>query len=510
MKFNYFVEYIEIQNGINVLLEMSNLLLKEAIMSQYIQESGQTATANTSQTNNNPSGSTSGGTAQPNPEIQAMQQRWAQNAQMSQNIANMHPNQPSQQPQNNPTTSTQASNQQANAKKVGFMKKAGSVIMGLLKKTKDLVTNQAAKQQNEETEKKMEASAQMKQQNPSLKERMLNWAQKSSWDQEEGFQDAWRDQVPRLRDMLTHFIETDTVKSPFGPGMLELVGKIVDAGMMFGNNNAGNAANALADESRWNQNRTNDDKHHIRSMMAGTWGSANSARDFKQYQQQMVSDEMIAQVPMNEYKMFVDDCIDKLQELNKVLDALEMQLKNILDQQGEEDPGKDYYQNNTSGNVDPMVGVQNALQAIQELTKTVSTFFSMKMANEWVFNEYYRVMQVHATQAGNTNAPAQPLYMNQSNMPSNVNPNLTNQQKGGLLPSGVTNHMQDTSPSASGINPWNNNNQYNHDVNTPIGMNEVGYNNLDYGPYANRQAAKRHDAIIQNGPKIDFSDIGGI
>ena len=40
LKFNYFVEYIEIQNGINVLLEMSNLLLKEAIMSQYIQESG--------------------------------------------------------------------------------------------------------------------------------------------------------------------------------------------------------------------------------------------------------------------------------------------------------------------------------------------------------------------------------------------------------------------------------------------------------------------------------------
>ena len=221
---------MEIQENINVLLEMSQLLLKDMIMTQYIQEA-----VNVPQTENTPSSQAyANGNAKPNPEIQAMQEKWAKNAQIANNISSSN-NQQSSSTSTNMNTKSQPDKQ----KKVGFIKKAGNIISGLINKMKDLVMNKAAKEQNEQTEKKMEASVQLKQQDPTLKDKMLSWAQKSTWDQEKGFQDAWRNQVPRLRDMLVHFIETDTVKSPFGPGMVRLIHEITKLGMLYGNNNSG-------------------------------------------------------------------------------------------------------------------------------------------------------------------------------------------------------------------------------------------------------------------------------
>ena len=472
MKLNYFIEYVEIQESINVLLEMSQLLLKDMVMTQYIQEA-----ANVSQTQDASSTEQStNGTVKPNPEIQAMQARWAKNAQIANNISSSNNQQSS-----SINTNVSAKSQPAEQKKVGFIKKAGNIIGGLVSKMKNLVMDKAAKEQNEQTEKKMEAAVQLKQQNPTLKDKMLNWAQKSSWDQENGFQDAWRDQVPRLRDMLTHFIETDTVKSPFGPGMEQLVENIIKTGEMYGKNNMGNII-ALADSRRFNQNMTVQDKHSVRSARAGTWGSGTAAKEFQKLHQQMLSDEMISQLQLTDYKLYVDDCIDSFKSLNQILDALQLQLKSILDDPAE-NPGQEYYKNNTDGDIDPMVNVQNTLQAVQELAKTVSTFFSMKMANEWVFDEYYRIMQIHATQAGNPNTPAKPLYMNQSNMPNNRKPTLDPMFRNVFTPS-------DNSPAASGKNPWNNDK-----------YNDHGYlNNSTLGTYANREAEKNRQRLLQNFP----------
>lgn len=309
------IQFAQNLSDVEVLIEMSGYLLKEYEMYQYFQEGATT-----------PDAQASGVSAEPKP-------------------------------------------------KGGLFKKMADMVTKCVNKAVSIITNRVEKKTNEDTSKKLENASEQVKQNPTLKDKMLRWAQKGDLLNYKGFDQRWADQVPRLREMLANFINTDTVKSPFGPGLERQVDELVKDVIYLGKcycNGDDNARKQMNDSS--------------------------VLEKFKKFEGLLDSPDLIAQLQMPEYKQSVDKCLEKMGLLTKILTDIRESTKNTINYLDQPQNGDG--QSTQLPEQDKSKYVKQILAIIRGLLQSLTKFFLMKRANEWTFNAYYDVLNVNMTAPG--------------------------------------------------------------------------------------------------------------